>query len=107
MCKIVIQNLGNKSLTVRSGSQSLLHHVLHASIDWLHSCGGKGNCTTCRAVVIAGADNLAPPTMVELQYRRRGLLTDRERLACQTIVNGDVVVRVPDDAKLGHIVYTD
>ncbi|NJM24226.1 MAG: (2Fe-2S)-binding protein [Bacteroidia bacterium] len=107
MCKIVIQNLGNKSLIVRPGSKSLLHHVLSASIDWLHSCGGKGNCTTCKAVVVHEAANLGPLTAVEQQYRQRGWLSDQERLACQAVVNGDVVVRVPEDTKLGHVLYTD
>ncbi len=40
-----------------------------AGHDWMHACGAKGRCTTCRIVLVSGADALTPPTAAELRYR--------------------------------------
>lgn len=107
MVKIVIENLGQKEVTVTRTDVSFLRLVHAEGIDWMHACGGKGRCTTCRMQVIRGGENLGPLTAAETKYRRAGLLLSQERLACQTIVMADLVVRVPDDVKLPHITYTD
>ena len=57
-----------------------------------NSCGSVGVCGRCRVLVIAGAENLSPPTMIEIRVAsQRGFAAD-ERLACQAIVTGDVEV---------------
>ena len=107
MVKIVIENLGQKEVEVTSPGLSALRHFHANAVDWMHACGGKGRCTTCRMKIIRGAETLGPLTAAEQKYRRAGLLLSNERLACQTVVSKDLVVKVPDDTKLPHLTYTD
>lgn len=106
MVKIVIENLGQKEVPVTRTDLSALRHFHAEGVDWMHACGGKGRCTTCRMRVLRGGENLGPLTAAEAKYRRAGLLLGSERLACQALVTGDLVVQVPEDTKLPHLRYT-
>jgi 2Fe-2S ferredoxin len=106
MVKIVIENLGQKEVPVSGSNLSVLRHIHAAGVDWMHACGGKGRCTTCRMQVIKGGEGLGSVTAAEQKYKRAGLLLNNERLACQAIVSSDIVVRVPDDTRLPHLQYT-
>lgn len=101
----MIENLGQKEVPV-DRTDVALRHFHAAAVDWMHACGAKGRCTTCRMIVLRGAEKLGPMTAAEEKYRRAGLLQNNERLACQAVVSGDLVVRVPDDSKLPHLTYT-
>jgi ferredoxin len=57
----------------------------------LLNCGGYGQCGTCIVEVVEGMENLSPRTEVEKRKLKRK--PDSYRLACQTLVNGDVSVR--------------
>lgn len=107
MVKIVIENWGQKKLISEDRDKSALAHFLENRLDWMHSCGGKGRCTTCKVIVTEGMSNLSEPTPAELNYRKIGALKDNERLSCQARVRGDITVRVPDAYKLPHISYED
>jgi ferredoxin, 2Fe-2S len=107
MAKITIQNLNVREIVVQDFSRpALIHFGLH-QLDWMHACGGKGRCTTCRFKVMDGANHIAPLTAVEERYREQNLLHDNERLACQAIVLGDIVISVPNDCKLPHLQYSE
>ena len=106
MVKIIIENLGQKELTVSDLSKSALRHFHTHFVDWMYACGGKGRCTTCKMIVLKGEENLTSQTPAEKKYRDEGLLAENERLACQVRITGDVCVRVPDDSKLPHLTYT-
>ena len=57
-----------------------------------NSCGGVGVCARCRVRIVAGSDNLSPPTSIELRVGgARGFAAD-ERMACQAVVGGDCEV---------------
>jgi ferredoxin len=57
-----------------------------------NSCGSVGVCGRCRVRLIAGAENLSAPTMIEIRVAaQRGFAAD-ERLACQAVVMADVEV---------------
>ena len=99
--------MGEKALSSENYSKTLLRHVQENYIDWMHACGGKGKCTTCKALVLSGFENLGELTDVEKRYRAKGELKDNERLACQCVVLGDVTIRIPEESKLPHILYTD
>jgi ferredoxin, 2Fe-2S len=106
MVKIVIENMARKEVTGKAGSLAL--RLLHENyVDWMHACGGKGRCTTCKMIVINGADALSTLTDVEVRYRAAGELAATERLACQTKVTGNCIVRAPEEYKLPHQTYTD
>lgn len=106
MTRIVIRNLG-KMVEVSGFSKTILKAVQEAGIDWMHACGGKGRCTTCKAIILEGEDNLEPLTVAEVRYQRQGLLRSGQRLACQAIVTGDVTIQVPEESKLPHLAYLD
>lgn len=55
------------------------------------NCGGYGQCATCVVEVVEGAQYLSPRT--EFEERKLRKKPDTYRLACQTLVNGPVVVR--------------
>ncbi len=86
-------------------SRSILALLQAERVDWMHACGGKGRCTTCKFTIVSGAEYLSPVTHHELRYRQQGLLRDNERLACQVRTVDDLVIRVPEEGKLPHIKY--
>jgi len=57
-----------------------------------NSCGSVGVCGRCRVLVLAGAENLSPPTMIEIRVASQRGFEPGERLACQAVVTGDVEV---------------
>jgi adenylate cyclase len=73
--------------------RSLLDVALKAGIPHTHACGGNARCTTCRVLVVDGASGLGEPTWKETRVARKLGLGSRYRLACQTKVEGDAVVR--------------
>ncbi len=105
MIKIKIKNLPEKE--VQSSNAATLLTILHENQqDWMHACGGKGRCTTCKAVVIEGAAHLGPLTPFENNFVQQGRLKENERLACQVEVHDDISIIVPDICKLPHLNYS-
>lgn len=106
MPNLTVQNLGGRQIPVEA-RQTLLRAIQGQGIDWMHACGGKGRCTTCRIVVQQGLDNFGPLTAAETRYRDKGRLKDNERLTCQcTLAHGDATGKVPDQTKLPHMRYS-
>jgi ferredoxin, 2Fe-2S len=106
MVKIVIENLAQKEVYSNEVGASVLKIFQSNYIDWMHACGGKGRCTTCKMIVLEGATHLSTPSIAEEGYRKKGELADGERLACQTYASDYCKVRVPDENKLPHLDYT-
>ena len=70
-----------------------------AGIDILHRCGGNARCTTCRVEILEGD----PGEMAELERNRLAMeteLADNVRLSCQIRVDGDLKVRVINQASV-------
>jgi len=65
-----------------------------AGVDINSSCGGKGTCKKCK-VIVEGSTEISTKSQLE-----HNLLDKGYRLACQTYVTGDVVVFVPEEARL-------
>ena len=106
MPKLRVQNLANLEVEVAEG-QTLLKALQAQGTDWMHACGGKGRCTSCRIIVQDGQQHFAPLTAAEIRYRERGRLKDNERLTCQcTLTGGEVTGKVPEQTKLPHISYS-
>ncbi len=102
---LTIENLPGPPVPVPTGT-TLLAALHRAGHDWPHACGARGRCTTCRVQVLAGAENLTPPTASELRYQALGRLLPTERLTCQArLPAGEVLARVPEAAKLPHVAY--
>lgn len=107
MPDIIIENLNNLRLSCGDTANTVLNIVHNHFIDWMHACGGKGRCTTCSMQVLKGSENLSPINQYEIKFLEAGKLTSEERLACQSKVFGDVVIKVPDRNKLPHVTYSN
>ena len=58
------------------------------------SCDGNGSCTTCRVLILNGAENCSERTDIETERAlERGFLQN-ERLACQTFMDGNVEIEI-------------
>src|SRR5215204_249860 len=70
-----------------------------AGIDILHRCGGNARCTTCRVEILEGE----PGEMGELERNRLAMeseLAPNVRLSCQIRVDGNLKVRVINQASV-------
>lgn len=104
---LTILNLPQAHVEVPAG-QSLLAALQGAGFDWMHACGAKGRCTTCRLQITAGFVFLGPLTAAELRYRLTDRLQADERLTCQVrLPVGDVQGRVPSATQLPHLRYQE
>ena len=106
MPTLVIRNLFNQHIEITRTDKSALYHIQQAAIDWMHACGAKGRCTTCRIRVVEGMQNISHPSAAEQKYRNQGRLKLNERLTCQITLTGDVVAEVPEACKLPHMTYS-
>src|SRR5918993_4808435 len=89
---------GTQTIEAPEGKKLVL--VLEdAGIDILHRCGGNAKCTTCRVEVLAGD----PGEMQEAERNRLAAetgLAENVRLSCQVRVQGDLRVRVLNQASV-------
>lgn len=106
MPEIVIENLDSKTIHCTGKTERLLDILLSAT-DWMHTCGGKGKCTTCAAVITSGREHLSELAESEKGFIKLGRLRSGERQTCQVKVHGDVRLRVPDRYKLPHLTYSE
>jgi ferredoxin, 2Fe-2S len=105
MAEITIKNLRNLKVKVNNNSASILKNAQENYIDWMHACGGKGKCTTCRAEILEGMEFLSEKNECELRMAPR--MSTKERLACQAIAHGDIVLRIPKNCQFPHMTYEE
>ncbi|MCP4460230.1 MAG: (2Fe-2S)-binding protein [Cytophagales bacterium] len=106
MPRIIIDNLASKAIESEDKSKKLLQ-VLLEHTDWMHACGGKGRCTTCKVVAREGLQHFESITHIEQRLVNLNKLQRNERLACQVTISSDVVVAVANENKLPHLKYSD
>ena len=95
MPKIIFRNK-NAVLDIAQGT-SILEAALEHQVPIYHTCGGNCSCSTCRVVVLEGAENLSPMEAEEAQVLDAFDLKPPHRLGCQSIVlGGEVVVEIPE-----------
>ncbi|MCE7057898.1 (2Fe-2S)-binding protein [Algoriphagus sp. AGSA1] len=108
MPHIVIENLFNLRINSSSVHRKVIEIIHENNIDWMHACGKKGRCTTCKIIMVSGEEYLSPPTKAELDFLKQGRLKTGERLACQAeLSQGEIVVRVGKFNKFPHIEYSE
>ena len=105
MATITIDNLQSKSIHCEDKRERLLDVLLTAT-DWMHACGGKGRCTTCKARILEGMEHLSERTEAEERYMKMDKLRANERLMCQVRTSGDVRLSVPRIYQLPHLKYS-
>jgi len=90
-CRVTFANL-DVVATVPRGTP-ILDAATEAGVDLNHYCGGMCSCGSCRIVLVSGdvsaMDRIEKAT---LDVVREG---DADRLGCQTLVQGDLVVEIP------------
>jgi 2Fe-2S ferredoxin len=106
MAKITIRNMDNREIISNDNSTSILNIIQDAQIDWMHACGGKGRCTTCKMVIHSGIDTLAAPNEAEQKLIDLGRLAHNERLSCQNRLQDDLEISVAEQNKFPHLNYT-
>lgn len=88
---LTFSNLG---VTVKvARGVSILDAANAAGLDLNHYCGGMCSCGSCRVVLLSG--EVSPKDSMEDATLGVVLEDERDRLACQAQVLGDVVVEVP------------
>ena len=60
-------------------------------LDWMFGCT-QGNCGTCLSTVVSGMENLNRINDHEGDTLRKLGAKDNQRLLCQLVVRGDVVI---------------
>jgi len=89
----------------------LLDAARSIGVDVDSVCGGRGLCGRCRIVctegefakhaIVSRADHLSPLNDVERRYAgRRGPLSGKDRLSCQALIRGDLVIDVPPESQM-------
>jgi 2Fe-2S ferredoxin len=79
---------------------SVLDAALDHKVPIYHTCGGNASCSTCRVVVLKGAENLSGTEPAESQVLDAFDLKPPYRLGCQAqVLKGEVEVEIPKRTK--------
>ena len=99
--------MSEREISSNLESRKVIEIIHENYIDWMHACGKKGRCTTCKMIVVEGLEYLSAPTEKELYFMERGRLANNERLSCQaTLNNGTLRIEVAEENKFPHIKYS-
>lgn len=104
-----IEFIGDRSVKIEEG-QTILQASLLADIPHYHACGGMAKCSTCRVLVIDGAEFLTPINSKEAALRRKIPFPHDVRLACQTFIIGPRVKlhrMIRDEDDIGIYITND
>jgi uncharacterized 2Fe-2S/4Fe-4S cluster protein (DUF4445 family) len=75
--------------------QSVLEFAMRAGVHINASCGGNGVCGKCKIMITEGAvASTVSQRISQTEY------DEGARLACQTIVTGDVVIQIPLESQI-------
>lgn len=87
------------NITVRAAAgKSISDAAAAAGIPINTVCGGDGVCGKCRVIVKSGKVTAKPNMFLDRREIQRGTA-----LACQTFIDGDVVVEVPLESRVGGV----
>ena len=108
-CSIIFQPSGKRGLITRGCN--LKEASITMGVDIEGSCGNLGTCGKCRVRIAegnfekdgitSGPAHLSPLTSTELAFISLEEQSQGFRLACQAIVEGDLVVFMPEESRLG------
>ncbi len=82
----------NQKIQAHAG-ETILQAGLRAGIPHASFCGGSARCSTCRVIILEGLENCAPRPPEEQAIAEMLRFEPQVRLACQTVVTGDVKLR--------------
>ncbi len=93
MGKIVVEYLPDKIKVEEDENLSILQISLKNQIPHTHVCFGEAQCSTCRVEILEGIENVSPRNSLEIALAKKKGWDERIRLACQTILLGNVKLR--------------
>ncbi len=95
MPKITFIDNKNVSVEVEKGLSILEAALLH-QVPIYHTCGGNCSCSTCRVLVLKGAEHLSASDDAEKQILDSFDLKAPYRLSCQALIlGGEIQVEIP------------
>ncbi|MDM8525824.1 ASKHA domain-containing protein [Desulfococcaceae bacterium HSG8] len=84
----------NQEITVRDG-ETLVRAAMEAGVHINASCGGEGVCGKCRVIIEHGNVEEGVTEKLSKDDLEKGY-----RLACKSVIRGDVTVRVPVESEV-------
>jgi len=93
MAVLHIENRDNLQLPV-DASVSVLTLLVRSGVPIPNRCGGHARCGLCRITFVAGLAHASPRTPHEEHFARTAGLPPEVRLACQTRLAGNAVIRI-------------
>jgi uncharacterized 2Fe-2S/4Fe-4S cluster protein (DUF4445 family) len=87
----------NKTVVAAEG-KTLLEAAAAAGVSITAVCAGDGVCGKCRVLVKSGKVTAKPNMFLTRREIQRGMA-----LACQTTVEGDVIIEVPIETRVGGV----
>ncbi len=90
--KVKISINGKQDMVVGQGG-SLLTTLAEQNVFLPSACGGKGSCGQCKCQVVSGGGSILP---TEVGFFTRQQINNHWRLGCQTKVNGNMEIAVPE-----------
>lgn len=90
--KVKITINDKRDLEVSQGG-SLLSTLAEQDIFLPSACGGKGSCGQCKCRVVKGGGGILP---TEVGFFTRKQIAENWRLGCQTKVNGELGIVIPE-----------
>ncbi len=84
----------NKEISVAEG-EPLIRAAMEAGVHVNASCGGEGVCGKCRVIVEAGSVEGGITEKLSADEQKKGV-----RLACQSLITGDLTVRIPIESEV-------
>ncbi|MEI7902438.1 MAG: ASKHA domain-containing protein [bacterium] len=81
-----------------AAGKSILEAAAAAGIAVNSVCGGDGVCGKCRVIIKSGLVTAKPNMFLDRHDIQRGMA-----LACQTFIDGDVVIEVPHESRVGGV----
>ncbi len=106
--KLVFQPFG--TVVQAQEGNTILQAAQEAGIHIPAYCGGEKTCGKCRIKIVEGnfekhqinssMRNLSPVTVEEKKHLTQKELRSGYRLACTTLVHGDVVIEIPEESRM-------
>ncbi|MFX1486990.1 MAG: ASKHA domain-containing protein [Promethearchaeota archaeon] len=97
--KEVIFQPEGKRVETEAGSD-VLDLAKLAGVDLTSVCGGKGKCGKCK-VIIENPKQASPVSVVEKEILTPEELSKGYRLACRTLIQDSLIVKIPEESRTG------
>lgn len=81
---------------------TVLEAAKAASVDLTSICGGAGKCGKCRIIIEDGISNVNSLTEIEYKFLSNSDISAGYRLACQTVIKGPLLIRIPEESRTGR-----